>query len=395
MWRILSPRGRPRPARYRPCIEVLEGRWLPSTLTVTSAADSGPGSLRAEIAAAQSGDTIVFAPSLALNIITLTSGELTINKSLTIDALGDSRGTVWINANNASRAFDVTSSSASVTLDNLVIEGGSAKDGGGLYNTGSLTLNNCILTGNVASGLGGAVDNKGAMVINNTSFGTSGSFPFFPGNQAANGGAIENQGSMTVTNSVFTGNVAANDGGAIDNRGNLTVNSCALGVLPLSSMQNYANSGGNIYNSGTLNVTGSTFQGGIALIGDAIANFGNATLDGCSLAGGQAELDGGGIYNAGTLSVVQSTLTGNRAGTGGGGIYNSGTLTLSATMVTGNDIFTTGGGLFAGGGIFNTGTLYVTGGSTVTGNTAQAGADLYTVGTVQISSDSTVGVIGP
>jgi hypothetical protein len=44
-------------------LEGLENRWLLSTLTVTSVADSGHGSLRADISAAHSGDTINFAPS--------------------------------------------------------------------------------------------------------------------------------------------------------------------------------------------------------------------------------------------------------------------------------------------------------------------------------------------
>ena len=48
--------------RQQPTLEMLEGRIVLSTLTVLNNADSGPGSLRAEIAAASSGDTIVFCP---------------------------------------------------------------------------------------------------------------------------------------------------------------------------------------------------------------------------------------------------------------------------------------------------------------------------------------------
>lgn len=59
-----------------------------ATLTVTSAADSGAGSLRAEIAAAAAGATIVFAAALQGNTITLTTGTLTIGKNLTIDGTG-------------------------------------------------------------------------------------------------------------------------------------------------------------------------------------------------------------------------------------------------------------------------------------------------------------------
>ena len=53
-------------------------RDLLSTLTVTNILDSGAGSLRAEIAAARAGDTIVFAPILDGQTITLTSGELDV-----------------------------------------------------------------------------------------------------------------------------------------------------------------------------------------------------------------------------------------------------------------------------------------------------------------------------
>src|SRR3954447_4092298 len=86
--------ARPAPRAFRPCLECLEGRWVPSTLTVTSAADSGAGSLRADVAAAHNGDTVAFAPSLAGQTITLTSGELLINKNLTITGLGASQLTV-------------------------------------------------------------------------------------------------------------------------------------------------------------------------------------------------------------------------------------------------------------------------------------------------------------
>src|SRR3954463_13327238 len=73
-------------ATFRPRLEALEDRWLPSTLPlmVTNNLDSGPGPLRAEIAAAKSKDTIAFAPSLNGQTIALTSGELLINKNLTI-----------------------------------------------------------------------------------------------------------------------------------------------------------------------------------------------------------------------------------------------------------------------------------------------------------------------
>src|SRR5262245_19040163 len=56
---LQKPAARRRP--FLPRLEPLEDRSLPSTLTVVNNLDSGPGSLRAQIAAAGSGDTIVFA----------------------------------------------------------------------------------------------------------------------------------------------------------------------------------------------------------------------------------------------------------------------------------------------------------------------------------------------
>src|SRR5579864_5407376 len=97
MWfsSLLQGRNRRLVARkqstYRPRLEALEDRWVPSTLMVSNNLDSGTGSLRAEIAAARSGDTIVFAPSVNGQTITLTSGELLISKNLTITG-ADSTG---------------------------------------------------------------------------------------------------------------------------------------------------------------------------------------------------------------------------------------------------------------------------------------------------------------
>src|SRR5271166_4414107 len=76
--------GRRPPVRFRTRLEALERRDVPSTLTVTNNGDTPFGSsLRAEIAAAHAGDTIVFAPSLDGQTIQLGS-QLMITKSLNI-----------------------------------------------------------------------------------------------------------------------------------------------------------------------------------------------------------------------------------------------------------------------------------------------------------------------
>ncbi len=71
--------------RFVPRIDLMETRTLLSTLTVSTANDNGPGSLRATIAAATSGDTIDFSSKLSGLTIKLTSGELALGASLNID----------------------------------------------------------------------------------------------------------------------------------------------------------------------------------------------------------------------------------------------------------------------------------------------------------------------
>lgn len=60
-----------------------------------------------------------------------------------------------IDANNQSRIFNITANN--ITLNNLILTGGSADKGGAIYATGSLTLNNVTFIDNYATTEGGAV----------------------------------------------------------------------------------------------------------------------------------------------------------------------------------------------------------------------------------------------
>src|SRR5947208_3845724 len=243
-----TPAARP---TFRPTLEALENRWVPSTLTVLNNLDSGAGSLRAEIAASHnSGDTIVFAPSLDGQTITLTSGELLIKHNLTI--AGPGAGELTVSGNHASRVFEVSKTANSVTLTGLT-------------------------TSNAYSGTSGA------------------------------GGAIENYGTLTVSNSTLSNN-SAFVGGGIENAGLLTVSNSTL------SYNTASNGGGGIANDGTLTVSGSTLSGNSAPGGGGIDNHGTLTVSGSTLSGNSANNNGGGIWNNGTATVSGSTLSGNSTG---------------------------------------------------------------------------------
>lgn len=96
-----------------------------ATLTVTSTADSGDGSLRDAVAAAQNGDTIVFHTKLKNQTITLTGGELVVATDLVID--GRLAPHVTVSGDNASRVFHIDGG-ATVTIANLTIADGLVVD---------------------------------------------------------------------------------------------------------------------------------------------------------------------------------------------------------------------------------------------------------------------------
>jgi hypothetical protein len=74
-----------------------------ATITVTNTNDSSSGSLRQAVADAVDGDTINFSSSLNGQTITLTSGELLVDKSVAIS--GPGANTLAVDANHASRVF--------------------------------------------------------------------------------------------------------------------------------------------------------------------------------------------------------------------------------------------------------------------------------------------------
>ena len=123
------------------CATVMPARA--STITVTNTNDSGPGSLRQALMIAHDGDTINFAVT---GTITLTSGGLPVNKSLTIS--GPGKDQLSIDGNQASLVFGIFSDKTA-TISGLTIRNGQT----GILNHGTLTVSNCAVSGNSEVGL--------------------------------------------------------------------------------------------------------------------------------------------------------------------------------------------------------------------------------------------------
>ncbi len=141
----------------------------PPTLTVTTIADSGPGSLRAALAsAAITGYPIAFAPALGGKTITLTSGPLTITGDVTIN--GPGAASLTIDGHN--REILQVAQGADVAIAGITFTHGLAKAGGAIDNAGTLLLSNDTFTANQAVGGqgGGAIDNSGSLMLSSDLF---------------------------------------------------------------------------------------------------------------------------------------------------------------------------------------------------------------------------------
>jgi hypothetical protein len=317
-----------------------------ATLTVTSTADSGAGSLRQALADAIDGDTIQFASALNGQIIGFTSAELVIDKNITITGPGPDQLTVQRSTATGTpkfRIFHILPGHV-VQIAGLTISGGSlpATDtGGGVHNDQSaLTLNNCAVFSCAAG-----------------SYGTGGT----------GGGIYNNNGTLEINDSSISGNFADALCGGIYNTagGTLRIRDSIVSgngvTVQFSNPPQVVGSVGGILNAGTAEVTNCTIDrnnGGGG--GGGISNTGSLTIANSTISKNTVLFSGGGIGNSGPLTISNSTISGNAAsfkGFGdGGGISTSGgaaTVTISNSTISGNFAPTTyghGGGIYVAGG---------------------------------------------
>lgn len=256
----------------------------------------GDYSLRDAIATAASGDTITFSSSYTIYL----DSPLTISRTVTIDGgnnpvavSGDSGGDGSSNV----QVFIIESSGVA-TLTHLSIISGTSPTlsaGGGILNDqGTVTVQNCTLSGNSAYYFGGGImNNKGTATVRNSTL--SGNSAGNGANYTGGGGIMNNEGTVTVQNSTFSGNVA-----------------------PANSL-----GGGIMNNQGTVTVQNSTFSGNSAGAGGGIRNWGTLVVTNSTFSGNSASLVGAGIahdYSGGVLMSMSNTIIANSSS--GGDCYN-------------------------------------------------------------------------
>jgi predicted outer membrane repeat protein len=368
-------------AHRLPCVDVLSCKFFMPTLFVTSTANSGPGSLRDTIAAAQSGDTIAF--NLPANsTITLTSRiEIPGGKNLTIDGAGAPG--LAISGGNTSQIFRMNANGLGTTdlvIRNLTLRDAYTNNQGGAILAefrARVTVDNVQFLNNTADRGGSAI--YSAWETNLTVLNSR-----FEGNRAIAGNdergstiAFVSPGQFTVRNSDFINNRGINGAALNSLNGKLTIensrfinNDTLAAFYDTGKLNPFLRGfGGAIYTdrasstsetSGSIRITGSTFEGnrgkgegGAAYLFTA-ANQDTVLIEDSLFRNNQVQpLPGGNGGNGGAIVQISNGL--NRG------------FTLRNTTIADNSATSQGGGLW----IFDAPTTISN--STISGNRAGAG----------------------
>jgi len=356
-----SKTGSRKPPRFRPQLEALEKRMLPSTFTAATASD-----LIADINAANKhggANTIVLtAPTTSHYVLTAVdntkdgaTGLPVIMKgdALTVVGNGDTIERSTAAGTPAFRLLDV-GNGGSLTLQNLALQDGLAfgsgvsADGGAIFNQGTLSLSGVTVQNNTAQGSDSAgVWNK-----------KTGQAP--PGADAA-GGGIWSNGALTLqANTTIQGNQA------LGGQGGATYSSSATAGTGGNGF------GGGVYQAGgsvTVTVSGAILAGNTAFGGQG----GSADYAQQSVGGNGGGGFGGGFYEAGgTANLTNTILSGNMAQGGAGGECY-----LQYPAASGNGGIGAGGALYVAGGTLNLGDPLGASTVTVQSNLAQGGTGGY------------------
>ncbi len=212
-------------------------------------------------------------------------------------AIANRYGTVILTGCTITSTQDRSSAATASYSAGYALSNFNAKSGGGIYNTGTMTLDSCTISNLWVNKNGGAIVNnastdafgvltiKNSVFLNNTAWKDGDSTIDL---DSGYGGALGNWAEATIINSTFSGNTAEINGGAIT-------------------------SGYKVYGSGTdvryssLTIQGGTTVGSKTLFFGNNAQYGGAIINGTSLS-----------INTGIVQFIDNTASKN-----GGAIHNT------------------------------------------------------------------------
>lgn len=248
-----------------------------------------------------------------------------------------------ITDNTAQYGGGIASSAPTATLTGGVISGNestqaSAGNGGGIWaarptasTTGTLTLDGTDVKDNISAVYGGGLS-LGFGVTTEIKGGAEVS-----GNEAVAGGGIFNSGSLTVRASAVDDNDASYQGGGLYNGSTTATDTPTANLVDSSVDENSAAFGGG----GIVTIAGATLTGsgghvsgndGIGGGGLVVGDGGKATFDDTDFNGNVASnLGGGAVLNAGTTSITRATMRDNQA------VHTTGTTGLGGAIFSGSD----------------------------------------------------------
>ncbi len=235
-------------------------------------------------------------------------GDLDVTSTMTITGAGSGLAVIQAgttDSNGIDRLFQVKS--GSLTLTDVTVRHGREGDGAGVWNQGSLTLEDVNFVDNTASKIGGAIYNDGSSATLTVRRGV------FNGGTAEDGGAIGSKsGATVIEDTTFANNTATRRGGGFHND--------AAGATVTRSVF-YGNSAGSEDGGAIVN------RGGGATL----------TLTNSTLSGNTANGYGGGLHNESSATLLNVTVVSNTATNVGGGIrVQAGTVNLKNSIVAGN-----------------------------------------------------------